>query len=209
MDEYITIRRRAEATIEVNKSVFIGNICPVKTDEEAVAFINEMKQRYSDARHNVYAYSLRNNSILRYSDDHEPQGTAGMPVLDAMRKRGITDAVIVVTRYFGGVLLGTGGLVRAYTECAKQAIEASEPCKMQLCAAYSLLCSYSDYQKIIQQLSSQDVSIQDTRFSDAVTVDFSIPKDVEQRCLLELSDACAGKCKLEKKGEKYIFTKIL
>ena len=115
MEGYITIKKPSSFEYEDRKSVFIGQAMPVSTEKEALAFIESVRKRYPDARHHVYAYVLRENSIMRFTDDREPQGTAGMPVLDIIRKRGCTDTVIVVTRYFGGILLGTGGLVKAYS----------------------------------------------------------------------------------------------
>ena len=125
MEDYTTLLQYAKHTYEEKKSVFIGECAPVRSEAEALSFINNIKKKYSDARHHVYAYILRENSIMRFSDDHEPQGTAGMPVLDSMRKRGCTDAVVVVTRYFGGILLGAGGLVRAYSHAARIALDAA------------------------------------------------------------------------------------
>ena len=120
---YVTIGKEGSATLVEKKSEFIGYAAHVENESEALDFIAKIKHRHSDARHNVYAYVLKKNNIMRYSDDGEPQGTAGMPVLDVIRKTGFTDAVIVVTRYFGGILLGTGGLVRAYSASAKLAVE--------------------------------------------------------------------------------------
>ena len=113
MNGYTTLAGNGRYEYEDRKSVFIGLCAPVSTESDALAFIEAVRKRYSDAKHHVYAYSLRENSIARFSDDREPQGTAGIPVLDALRKKEIVDAVIVVVRYFGGTLLGTGGLVRA------------------------------------------------------------------------------------------------
>ena len=126
MESYKTIKERATFEYEDRKSVFIGEAMPVSTEEEALLFIESVKRRFPDARHHVYAYVLRENSIMRFTDDREPQGTAGMPVLDAIRKRGCTDTVVVVTRYFGGTLLGTGGLVHAYSTSAVGAINAAQ-----------------------------------------------------------------------------------
>ena len=112
---YKTIRNAAEDEFVEKRSRFIGHALPVTTEEEALAFIAEMKSKYWDASHNVYAYILREGGIQRFSDDGEPQGTAGIPTLDVLRKEGLTDLVVVVTRYFGGILLGGGGLVRAYS----------------------------------------------------------------------------------------------
>ena len=126
MERYRTIKKAGHAEITEKKSVFIGQAMPVNTEADAIAFVNSVKKHYPDARHHVYAYVLRENSSMRFTDDGEPQGTAGMPVLDAIRKNGCTDVVIVVTRYFGGTLLGTGGLVRAYTAAAIGALESAE-----------------------------------------------------------------------------------
>ena len=119
MKSYITIKKQSHYEYEDRKSVFIGEAMPVSDENQALDFIERVKKKYPDAKHHVYAYVLRENSIMRFSDDREPQGTAGMPVLDVIRKNGCTDTVIVVTRYFGGTLLGTGGLVRAYTSAAR------------------------------------------------------------------------------------------
>ena len=111
---YKTVKSDGEALIIEKKSKFIATVKPVTSDEEAQAFLAQMRSEYSDATHNVYAYVIDENNIFRYSDDGEPSGTAGMPVLDTIRKEGLVDVAVVVTRYFGGTLLGTGGLVHAY-----------------------------------------------------------------------------------------------
>ena len=126
MQPYTTILEFARFEYEEKKSVFIGEAAPVETESDALAFIESAKKRYPDAKHHVYAYVLRENSIMRFSDDKEPQGTAGMPTLDVIRKRNCTDTIVVVTRYFGGTLLGTGGLVRAYTAATVGALEKAQ-----------------------------------------------------------------------------------
>ena len=147
MESYVTIRHHASFEYEDRKSIFIGEAMPVSTEEEALSFIESVKKRFPDARHHVYAYVLRENSIMRFTDDREPQGTAGMPVLDAIRKRGITDTAIVVTRYFGGTLLGTGGLVRAYSAAAIGALEAAEVITYDTYVTLTIDTTYSDYQR--------------------------------------------------------------
>ena len=127
---YLTVSEPAEASFIEKCSEFIGYISPVSTSEEAVDFINGIKARHRKAKHNVYAYILRQDNISRYSDDGEPQGTAGMPVLEVLRKRGLTDICVVVTRYFGGILLGGGGLVRAYSHAASLACDAAHTMDM-------------------------------------------------------------------------------
>ena len=124
MAEYKTIKKRASDEFIEKKSRFIGYIAPVETEDEAIAFINEIRTKHRDATHNVYAYSLRAGQVKRASDDGEPQGTGGVPMLNVLNGNELVDVCCVVTRYFGGTLLGVGGLVRAYTEGAKIAVAA-------------------------------------------------------------------------------------
>ena len=138
MEAYTTIRKHSVFEYEDRKSVFIGDALPVSTEREALDFIASIKKRYPDAKHHVYAYVLRENSIMRFSDDKEPQGTAGLPVLDAIRKNNCTDTVIVVTRYFGGTLLGTGGLVKAYTAAAVGALNSAEFIRYDIYMSFKL-----------------------------------------------------------------------
>ena len=123
---YFTVSQPAEDSFIEKRSEFIGYIAPVATNEQAVDFINQIRAKHRKAKHNVYAYILRQDNISRYSDDGEPQGTAGMPVLEVLKKRGLTDVCVVVTRYFGGILLGGGGLVRAYSHAASLACDAAD-----------------------------------------------------------------------------------
>ena len=118
-EAYTTLAREAEAEIMEKRSRFIATVKPVETEAEALAFLEGLRKTYWDATHNVYAYILEENNIMRYSDDGEPSGTAGLPVLDMLKKEGLTNLIVVVTRYFGGILLGTGGLVHAYSKSAK------------------------------------------------------------------------------------------
>ena len=139
---YYTISKPANDSFIEKRSEFIGYIAPVKTNDEAVDFINSIKAMHRKARHNVYAYILRNDNISRYSDDGEPQGTAGVPVLDVLQKRGLTDVCVVVTRYFGGILLGGGGLVRAYSHAASLACDAAHIMNMCLCRRLKIKTDY-------------------------------------------------------------------
>ncbi len=148
MIEYTTVRSDASDEFTERRSRFIGYIRPARTEEEAVAFINEKKSAHWDAAHNVYAYILREGQTRRYSDDGEPQGTAGMPVLDVLQKEGLTDIVVVVTRYFGGILLGAGGLVRAYSHGAKLAVDAAERMTVSECTELALEFGSDLYGKI-------------------------------------------------------------
>ena len=142
---YKTIRNRTEASFTEKKSEFIGYISPAGTEEEAIGFINEIRAMHRKATHNCYAYILRNNNTGRHSDDGEPGGTAGMPIYDVLSKNGITDVVCVVTRYFGGILLGTGGLVHAYSKGASMALANAEIVNMEVADSLKISCDYTMY----------------------------------------------------------------
>ena len=174
MEGYVTVKERARYEYEDRKSIFIGDIMPVSTETEALGFIESVKKTFPDARHHVYAYVLRENSIMRFTDDREPQGTAGMPVLDSIRKNGLTDTVIVVTRYFGGTLLGTGGLVRAYGTTALGAIEKAGIARFDLYNKISVSVSYSDYQKIQPIIAECGFRIDEVIYRESVEIRGSI-----------------------------------
>ena len=203
MEGYITIKQHSSFEYEDRKSVFIGEAMPVSSESEALAFIESVKKRYPDARHHVYAYVLRENSISRFTDDHEPQGTAGMPILDVIRKKGITDIAIVVTRYFGGTLLGTGGLVRAYTSAAQGAIVRSEIITYDLYTELSIVVSYSEYGKVGPKLEQLACSVLDTDFSENVTIFLKLPKFKLEELLNSLTEITSGRAKIEVLGEDF------
>lgn len=207
MDGYITVSRYASFEYEDRKSIFIGEAAPVSTEEEALRFIESVKKKYSDASHHVYAYVIRDNSIMRFSDDREPQGTAGMPVLDVIRKRECTNVAIVVTRYFGGTLLGTGGLVRAYTSAAAGAISLADIVTYDLFTTVDISCSYSDYQKIGSVLSEYSFSISNTRYTDSVTVSGKILSRTLDALADKLIQISGGRIKCEILGENFDFIK--
>lgn len=190
---YITIRRRGESRYEEKKSVFWGFAAPVSTEGEALSLISEIKGRYPDARHHVYAYLLRDRSLMRYSDDREPQGTAGMPTLDAIRKSGIVDAAVVTVRYFGGTLLGTGGLVRAYGRAAAEALRAAQIISMQPFRRLELLLSYADYPKIAPLLSRRAIPILGSDFGVDVRLSVRLPDADTPAFLAELTELTAGR----------------
>ena len=203
MQGYITIKQQSSFEYEDRKSVFIGEAMPVSSEAEALAFIERAKKKYSDARHHVYAYVLRENSIMRFSDDREPQGTAGMPVLDAIRKNNCTDTVIVVTRYFGGTLLGTGGLVRAYTSAAIGALEAAQIIKYDIYSEISFTVSYSDYGKIGNLISETEFRTDETVFETDVAIRGRLVKDKLEKFEKQLTEITSGKSKLSVLGEKF------
>ena len=193
MNTYKTVKEFACDELVEKRSRFIGYCKPVTTQDEAIAFINEIKTKHWDARHNVYAYVIKDEGVSRYSDDNEPQGTAGIPVLDSIRKRGITDCVVVVTRYFGGVLLGAGGLVRAYSAAAKLGIDAAGEMEMEMCSVCTLTCSYTMYGKIPALVARFRGSIDDSDFADEVSIRFHLPEDELSAFNKALSEESSGK----------------
>lgn len=205
MQSYITVKQYGSFEYEDRKSVFIGEAMPVATEAEAVAFIEGIKKKYPDARHHVYAYVLRDNSIMRFSDDREPQGTAGMPVLDAIRKNGCTDTVIVVTRYFGGTLLGTGGLVRAYTAAAIGALKNAEIIEYDVYTELSITVSYPDYQKLAPIFTKHGFRTADSRFAVEVEIYGSVKSTVLTDLVDELIQVTGGRVKYEIIDEKFDF----
>ena len=205
MESYITVLEHSSFEYEDRKSIFIGEALPVSTEEEALSFIESVKKRYPDARHHVYAYVLRENSIMRFTDDREPQGTAGMPVLDVIRKNGLTDIVVVVTRYFGGTLLGTGGLVRAYTAAAIGAVEEAQIIKYDIYVTLSIEASYSDYQKFAPIFAECGYRSGDVRYTDKVVLSGSVSKSNVDILQDKLVQATSGRVKIEIIDEKFDF----
>ena len=197
MEGYTTVRGEGVFEYEDRKSVFIGTAVPVATEQDALAFISFIKKKYPDARHHVYAYVLRENSTMRFSDDHEPQGTAGMPVLDAIRKNGCTDTAVVVIRYFGGTLLGTGGLVRAYSAAAVGALEMAEIITYDIYTEIKLVASYSDYQRITPIISDFNFRVLDTAYSDSVVINGRIAKTRAEAFINNINEATSGRAKSE------------
>ena len=202
-DSYKTVKIESFGEFTEKRSRFIGYCKPVKTEEDATAFINEIRAKHWDARHNVYAYSLREGNLRRYSDDGEPSGTAGMPVLDVITKNEVYDVCVVVTRYFGGILLGKGGLVRAYAQGAKLALEAGQVIKMQSCLLCSLGCSYNQYGKVSAAVIDAGALIDDTLYEADVVIKFHMPSELLPLLNKKLADITAGEVQAEGKEEKY------
>lgn len=203
MSDYKTVSDFGADEFVEKRSRFIGYCAPVKTQEQALEFIEKIRSKHWDAKHNVYAYILRNGSIKRYSDDGEPQGTAGVPVLDVMQKTDITDAVVVVTRYFGGVLLGAGGLVRAYSHGAKIGIAAARPTVMALCDNCILKCSYDKYGKVQAAVSQLEGVIDDSSFTDEVSINFHMKTGRLDALNRELAAISSGAIEAQKLNEGY------
>ncbi|MGN1417807.1 MAG: YigZ family protein [Acutalibacteraceae bacterium] len=203
MNSYKTVEKECCDEFIVKKSRFIGYVKPVKTAQQATDFIAEIKQKHWDATHNVYAYILRDGQIKRYSDDGEPQGTAGMPVLNVLLQQELCDVAVVVTRYFGGILLGTGGLVRAYSVGAKIAVESGNIITMSLCKFAKVCCDYNYYGKLVTIICKNGGFIIDTDFAENVTVSFNIPSEIYDKLAYEITDSSGGRYKSEVFDEKF------
>jgi uncharacterized YigZ family protein len=199
----ITLEKAASAELTEKKSVFIGYASPVTSEEEAIEFIKTIKKKHADARHNVYAYMLNGGGIARYSDDGEPQGTAGVPVLDIIRKGGFCDAVIVVTRYFGGILLGAGGLVRAYSAAARMAVEAAGIVTYDLFTEFTLTVNYNDHGKLTTLLAEANPLRDGIDYAEGVTLRLALPLDELEDFQTKASEITAGRAVFEVTGERF------
>ncbi len=167
---YKTLRREASDEFVVNKSRFIGWAAPVSTEEEALAFLQSIRARYKDASHHCYAYIIGQNAgVMRYSDDGEPGGTAGMPIIEVMKAQGVVNCCVVVTRYFGGILLGAGGLVRAYTQGCVIALKAAQVVVMEKSCRYLCEVAYPLWDKVQHALKSLPAQLVSSEFTTAVT----------------------------------------
>lgn len=195
MAAYKTIAARAEAEIVEKKSRFIGQIAPVATEEEALAFIAEVKATHRMARHNVYAYVLRGGRV-RYTDDGEPAKTAGMPTLEAIQHAGLEDVAVVVTRYFGGILLGTGGLVRAYTDATKAAIEAADVVTVSVCVDIILEVPYSLYEQLCRIAEAAGAKLAESDFAENVLLTFRMLDGTQPPFLEKLTELTRGQSEI-------------
>ncbi|MCX7695139.1 MAG: YigZ family protein [Caloramator sp.] len=169
--DFFTVKKQVEVEMEERRSIFICNIKRVLNEDEAMDFINEIKAKYKDATHNVYAYITNNGISMRYSDDGEPQGTAGPPVLEVLKRENLNNVAVVVTRYFGGILLGAGGLVRAYGASCKQGVDAAGKVKESEAVIFDIVCDYDKYGKVNNYLSKRNIIIRNTEFTDVVTLE--------------------------------------
>lgn len=203
MASYKTVKKECSDEFVVKKSRFIGYVRPVKTQQEALDFISAIKTKHWDATHNVYAYVLRDGMTRRFSDDGEPQGTAGIPCLDVLLKEEVTDICVVVTRYFGGIMLGAGGLVRAYSHGAKIAVDSGEVITMSLCKIARVKSDYTFYGRLVPLICEEGGIIESTDFTDAVEVTFRIPEEKLSFFEAKLVDVSCGKLHTEVIDEKY------
>lgn len=199
---YIRIEKNETYEITEKKSRFIAYLAYVTTEEDAQNFVSQIKKKHYDARHNVYAYIL-NSGGKKYSDDGEPSKTAGYPILEMLENEGVTDVVCVVTRYFGGTLLGTGGLIRAYTKSAKDCLEKAGVKKMILCDVLSLTFDYAYLSKIEHMLKTENLVTKDKTFLENVTLTVVSPKDKTGALRENILNEFAGAVNFAVTGEIY------
>ena len=203
MTEYYIPTDLSETEFTEKRSRFIGQVCPAESEEEARAFIDSVKKQHHDARHNCWCYLLREGGVMRYSDDGEPQGTAGQPMLEVFQRAGVTNAVCVVTRYFGGILLGTGGLVRAYTRSAKDALEAAGISVVRRWVTETLTCDYARFEAVRREVLACGGALEHTDYGAAVTLSVLIPEEAAEAFALRLTEVTAGTVRAEVTGEAF------
>lgn len=204
---YRTVFKFGEDEIIIKKSRFIGYAAPIESEDGALNFIDKIKTKHRDATHNVYAYVLGNNSnIQRFSDDGEPSGTAGIPVLELIKKEDLRDVVLVVTRYFGGIKLGGGGLIRAYTKGAKIALESARIVDMVLHKKLKIRLDYTLYGKIENYLLINDYTIDDSTFDTSVNINICVDCEEVDEFIKEIRDLTNGSVLIEEEGLLYLPT---
>ncbi len=202
MPEIKTVKEKAFGEYSEKRSRFIAQICPVKTEEEALETISAVKARYHDAKHNVFAFTL-SDGTAKYSDDGEPHGTAGKPVSDIISGAGLCDVVITVTRYFGGVLLGPGGLMRAYQQAAKNALYSAEFVTLTLMTECSVRCDYAQANEIKRLLSDCGAVVTDINYGEFVEIDFAVKKEAFKTFEHSLNEKFYNKISVNVGKEKF------
>lgn len=202
MDEYLVPTQLGEDEFYEKKSHFIGRIWPVETEEEALEKIQAMKKQHYDATHNCWAYIIRDGAV-RFSDDGEPGGTAGMPMLQVLQREGLYNCVCVVTRYFGGILLGAGGLVRAYTKGAKIAVDAAGKSMKRVWTVLYLPCPYPYYERVKLEVSAFGGIVRDTQFGAEVEMELLFPEGRTAEFLEKLTDMTCGSVEAMEVGQEY------
>lgn len=207
--DYRTVEKEANAVIIEKKSRFIAELYPVASEEEALGILEKVKKRYWDARHHCWAFIIgKEQPLERCSDDGEPSGTAGKPILEVIRGAQLRNVLIVVTRYFGGTLLGTGGLVRAYTSASKEAIEAAEIIVKIAGYRLKIKTDYTGLGKIQYLLAQRGIDIEDSEYAENVVLTVVIPKDEEQGLIKELTEATNAQAEIERVEECVFSAKV-
>ena len=200
MTRVVTLAGEGSGTYTDRRSEFIGTARPVADEAEAMAFVAAVKKRHPDARHNVFAYILRGGAVKRYSDDGEPQGSAGMPVLDVLEKNGLDGVVVVVTRYFGGILLGTGGLVRAYSGAASAAVADAGVVTLGPCACLEVRMNYNDNNRTAGEIRRLGATVTGTEFGADVTLSLTVREEDRDALCARLTELTAGRAMIRQTG---------
>lgn len=205
MEKYRTIKGEAEAFYEIQKSRFITHALHVETEEEARDFVQRMKKQYFDARHNCSAWVLgANGSLQKSNDDGEPGGTAGNPILESIKKKGLTDLVVVVTRYFGGIKLGAGGLIRAYGHSAVLGLDAAKVVVMTPLRGVRLNVGYDLLAPVEHWIRQQSISTEEVNYTEQVEMVLLLPPEKSDLLMSEIVDLTAARCRFEVLGEKLV-----
>jgi uncharacterized YigZ family protein len=202
LDEYLVPREFGEDEFTEKKSRFIGRVWLVETEEEALEKIQQMKKQHYDATHNCWAYIIKDGAV-RFSDDGEPGGTAGMPMLQVLQREGLFNVVCVVTRYFGGILLGAGGLVRAYTKGAKIAVDAAGKSMKRVWSVLYVACPYSFYERVKLEVDAHGGIIRNTEFGAEVELEILLPQGNVDGFLYQLTELSAATVQGMETGQEY------
>lgn len=198
MEEISIVYKAGQGEIVEKKSRFIAHVFPVTTEEEAVAKIEEIKKKYWDARHNCHAFVLgEKGEITRCSDDGEPSGTAGRPILEVIKGAGVTNALVIVTRYFGGTLLGTGGLVRAYSDATKEGLKESQLVKKIQGKKLSIFTDYNGIGKLQYIAGQMGLSVVDTQYTEQVVMTLVVPTQDAEQLVKKVTEATAGQAAIQ------------
>lgn len=207
-EAYRILAEGGEGEITEKKSRFIATVRPVESEEEALAFLEEMRKKYWDARHNCYAYVLgAKGETVRFGDDGEPGGTAGRPMLEVLLGEGIRNVAVVVTRYFGGVLLGTGGLVRAYTQAVKAGLEQARTAWMRCGCRLNVKTDYNGVGKILYLLGQREIEVEHAEYGETVCLQITAPRELKGALRREIAEATNGRAVVELVGETYYIDK--
>ena len=204
MSEYLVPFEDAESEFTEKRSRFISHLWRVETEAEARARIEEMKKKYYDARHNCWCYLLKEGNIVRYSDDGEPQGTAGQPMLNVFQREEVGNVCCVVTRYFGGVLLGAGGLTRAYTKGAKDALDAAGIARMSLWTVWDVPCTYPLLERVKLDIAAAGGIIRDTAYGADITLRAAFLQENAAAFGKKLTELSAGSLQMTAVGEEFL-----
>ena len=202
MTEYYIPTRESEATFVEKRSEFIGHVWRVESEEEARAHIEATKKKHYDARHNCWCYIIRGGAV-RYSDDGEPQGTAGQPMLNVFQREGVENVCCVVTRYFGGILLGAGGLVRAYTQSAKDALDAAGISVVRRWVAMEVPCSYAMFERARLEVAAFGGVVEDVDYGADVVLSALLPEERAEEFAAHILDVSAGAIEVLEAGEQF------